>query len=166
MKVVPLCQAELAQTVGAHTVPHNLGFKDHLCLYVSVQVDTSRRLCCHADHQWFSRCHSRGESEESITCRQQSTQARNPPCYWNPGQRLPEVKKQGYYWCSPPPIFFLKVIPLLFSIMGLPHQSEWPDCVSLPWTSFKAVAKQPFEKFIPDLEPTAKDLLEVSRVKY
>ena len=45
--------------------------------------------------------------------------------------------------------------------MGLPQQAEWPDCVSLPWTSFKPVPKQPFEKFIPDIESTAKDLLEV-----
>ena len=51
------------------------------------------------------------------------------------------------------------------SILGLPHQSEWPDCVSLPWTSFKAVAKQPFEKFIPDIERAAKDLLEVCDTK-
>ncbi len=45
--------------------------------------------------------------------------------------------------------------------MGLPEESEWPKEVTLPWSSFKKTPKQPLEKIIPDLDPTAKDLLEV-----
>ncbi len=45
--------------------------------------------------------------------------------------------------------------------MGLPEESQWPKEVTLPWSSFKKTPKQPMDKIIPDLDPTAKDLLEV-----
>ncbi|KAL5009592.1 hypothetical protein ScPMuIL_011897 [Solemya velum] len=48
----------------------------------------------------------------------------------------------------------------IFEVVGLPAKSEWPDTVSLPWTSFKALSPQPLDRIITDLDPQAKDLLE------
>ena len=50
-------------------------------------------------HQYLfytvSRCNTRGESQEFIACRWQSTQARDPPWLWNLGEMLPEVQNRG-----------------------------------------------------------------------
>ena len=72
----------------------------------------SRSMCikwpsCHADHQEVSRCHTRGASEESIPCRLQCMQMREPPWLWNPEQISPEVQNRGISrptkkdWCHP-----------------------------------------------------------------
>ena len=53
---------------------------------------------------------------------------------------------------------------LFFRAIGLPSQSEWPD-VSLPWKSFKKVPPKPLEKYVPEIDPKAKDLLEVSNIQ-
>ena len=63
---------------------------------------------CHAGCQEVSRCLTRGESEESIACRWQSMQARDPSWLWNPGETSPEVQNRGisgptdgpHYLCS------------------------------------------------------------------
>ncbi|XP_041371365.1 cyclin-dependent kinase 6-like [Gigantopelta aegis] len=47
----------------------------------------------------------------------------------------------------------------IFEAIGLPPQSDWPD-VSLPWTSFKKVPPKPLEKYVPEIDHKAKDLLE------
>ena len=39
-------------------------------------------------------CHTRGEYEESIAFRQESTHARDPPWLWNPGQTSPKVQNR------------------------------------------------------------------------
>ena len=41
----------------------------HQCLQTCLQVHGSKRLDCHADLYTVSRCHTRGESEESVVCR-------------------------------------------------------------------------------------------------
>ena len=41
------------------------------------------------------RIHARGESEESVVRRRGSTQAKDPPWLWNPGQISPEVQNRG-----------------------------------------------------------------------
>ena len=47
-------------------------------------------------HQCLNRqLGNRGECEESIISRQQSTQARDPPWLWNPRQLSPEVQNKG-----------------------------------------------------------------------
>ena len=33
--------------------------------------------------------------EETIACRQRGIHARDPPCFWNPRQTLPEVRNKG-----------------------------------------------------------------------
>ena len=50
---------------------------------------------CHADLYTVSRCRTRGESQEFIARRWQSTQARDPPWLWNPGETSPEVQNRG-----------------------------------------------------------------------
>ncbi len=48
--------------------------------------------------------------------------------------------------------------------MGLPLPTEWPEQATVPLASFRKNAehsRQPLEKFIPGIEPTAKNLLEV-----
>ncbi|XP_046331397.1 cyclin-dependent kinase 6-like [Haliotis cracherodii] len=48
----------------------------------------------------------------------------------------------------------------IFEAIGLPSELEWPEHVSLPWKSFRSVAPQPLEKFVPEIDHQAKDLLE------
>ena len=55
-----------------------------------------KRLPCW--HQEVSRCHTRGESEESIAYRQQSMQARDPPWLWDPLQTSPEVQNCNKFY--------------------------------------------------------------------
>ena len=66
------------------------GVKPHRCLR-RVQEQGSKKLHYNAGHQEFSRCHTTGESEESITPRQ-STQVRDPLLLWNPRQTSTEVQ--------------------------------------------------------------------------
>ena len=49
---------------------------------------------CTKTCQEVSRCHIRGESDESITCRWWSTQVRDPPWLLNPEQTSPEVQNR------------------------------------------------------------------------
>ena len=80
------------------------GYRVHLiCRRFPIQISASY-LCyihvgnvtdCHAGHQEVSRYHTRGELAESIECRQESIQVRDPPWLWNPGQRSPEVQNSG-----------------------------------------------------------------------
>ena len=48
-----------------------------------------------ADCQEVSRCHTKGESEKSIVHHQKSTQVRDSPWPWNPGEMSPEVRNRG-----------------------------------------------------------------------
>ncbi|KAK3610961.1 hypothetical protein CHS0354_000964 [Potamilus streckersoni] len=48
----------------------------------------------------------------------------------------------------------------IFEMLGRPPEVDWPENVSLPWSSFKAYPSQPITKYIPELDPMAKDLLE------
>ena len=50
---------------------------------------------CHADLYTVSRCCTRGESQEFMACRWQSTQVRDPPWLWNPGETSSEVQNRG-----------------------------------------------------------------------
>ena len=59
-------------TDGSGFEPPNL----HQCSQIHLQVCGSKRLSYHADLYTVSRCCTRGESEESVVCRQGSTQAR------------------------------------------------------------------------------------------
>ena len=50
---------------------------------------------CDADLCTVSRCRTRGESQEFMAHRWQSTQARDPPWLWNPGDMSSEVQNRG-----------------------------------------------------------------------
>ena len=50
---------------------------------------------CHADLYTVGRCCTRGESQEFMACRWQSTQARDPPWLWNLGETSSEVQNRG-----------------------------------------------------------------------
>ena len=54
------------------------------------------KFCYWTGCQVVSRCHTRGESEESIASKWQSTQARDPPWLWTPGQTSLEVQKRDF----------------------------------------------------------------------
>ena len=64
-------------------------------MFVDMHVHGSKRLGYNAGYQEVSRCHTRGQSEEFITCRWQSMQVRDPPWLWNPGHTSPEVRNMG-----------------------------------------------------------------------
>ena len=49
----------------------------------------------------------------------------------------------------------------IFDICGLPPREEWPDNVTLPWSSFQPTQKIPYPRIIPGIEDKAVDLLEV-----
>lgn len=40
-------------------------------------------------------------------------------------------------------------------------EHDWPENVTLPWSSFKPVPPQPLQHYIPEIESDAQDLLEV-----
>ena len=69
------------------------GFETHQCLYKHVQVQASKRLGL--DAGLHRRCHTKGESEESIAYWRGSIHARDLPWLRNPGQMLPEVQNRG-----------------------------------------------------------------------
>ena len=72
------------------------GFEPHQWLYhVHVHVGGWKRLSCHTGHQEVSRCHTRGESEESIAHSWWNIQVRDPPWLWNPEQTSPKVQNRG-----------------------------------------------------------------------
>ena len=50
------------------------------------------------DYQEVSRCRTRGESKESIACRQQSTQARESTLAFKPRAEVTRSPKEGYLW--------------------------------------------------------------------
>ena len=54
--------------------------KPHHFLYVCKYIG-HKLLSCHAGPQEVSRCHTRGESEKSITCRRGSIQASGSPLF-------------------------------------------------------------------------------------
>ena len=61
-----------------------------MCKYVD-----QKRSRHHAGHQEVSRCRTRGESEESIACRRQSTQARGSTLALKSRQMSSEVQNRG-----------------------------------------------------------------------
>lgn len=48
----------------------------------------------------------------------------------------------------------------IFEVIGLPAKSDWPDQVSIPWSSFRQMPRQPLGTLIPIMEPEAIDLAE------
>ena len=91
------CRGVQKQHQGILSLRHGvtcLSLKVHVpqSLMICVQVRGSKRLGCHTSHQKADRCCTSDESEESIACRWQSIQARDPPWLRNPGQTLPESK--------------------------------------------------------------------------
>ena len=71
------------------------GFESHLCLYTYASI-WIKWVNCHAGRQEPSRCHTRGESEESVTHRLQSTQVMGPLFALKPRADLSSSPKQGY----------------------------------------------------------------------
>ena len=53
------------------------------CLWTCLQVCGLKELRWHAGHQEVSGCHTSSESEESIACRLEMMQVRDPPWLWN-----------------------------------------------------------------------------------
>ena len=95
---LPLCRAGVAEwftvvyLLCAAWMVVGLSPNFQQCLWTRLQVCGSKRFGCQADLCAVSRCHTRGESEESVVYRQGSTQARDPPWLWNLGQTSPEVQ--------------------------------------------------------------------------
>ena len=50
---------------------------------------------------------------------------------------------------------------LVFSIIGLPPEEDWPLDIPLTWDAFQKTPSVPLERLIPEIEPHAKDLLQV-----
>jgi len=50
---------------------------------------------------------------------------------------------------------------LCVRVIGLPPESDWPDGIPVPWSSFKISRRQPLEKLVPNMEPEAFELLKV-----
>jgi len=44
----------------------------------------------------------------------------------------------------------------------MPPESDWPDGVPVPWSSFKISRRQPLEELLPNIEPEALDLMKVN----
>ena len=55
-------------------------------------------ISCHADRQEDSRFHTRGESEDSVVCRQQSMQARGSILALKPRGDATRSPKEEYRW--------------------------------------------------------------------
>ena len=65
--------------------------------YHQVSMHVGNVTSCHVGHQEVTRCCTRGESEEFIAWRWESTQARDPHCLWNLRQHH-QKSKQGCQW--------------------------------------------------------------------
>ena len=87
----------LAQSVLSHAVRQwhtHPGLEPHQCLYaVSMSIKIAQPPC------WLvSRCHTTGESEESVAGRQQSMQVRKSTLDLKPRAEVSRSPKQGYQW--------------------------------------------------------------------
>ncbi|KAJ8305099.1 hypothetical protein KUTeg_017349 [Tegillarca granosa] len=80
-----------------------------------------------------------------------------PVDIWSCGCIFVELFNRRPLFCGQSDIDQLSKI---FDILGLPPEDDWPENVSLPWNSFKAVPPQPLEQFVPEIDNDAKDLLE------
>lgn len=80
-----------------------------------------------------------------------------PVDIWSCGCIFVELFNRRPLFCGQSDIDQLSKI---FDILGLPSEDDWPENVSLPWNSFKAVPPQPLEQFVPEIDADAKDLLE------
>jgi len=47
-------------------------------------------------------------------------------------------------------------------VIGLPDESDWPDGIPLPWSSFKVSRRQHLENIVPNMEPEALELMKVT----
>ena len=63
-----------------------------------MQVRGSKLLSCHAGHQEDGRCRIRGKSEESVACRQGSTQVRESTLALKLRADITSSPKEGYQW--------------------------------------------------------------------
>ena len=70
----------------------------HQCLQTCLKVHRPKMLGCHADLYTVGRCHTRGESEESVVCRRESTQARESTLALKPRAHITRSPKQGFQW--------------------------------------------------------------------
>jgi len=46
-------------------------------------------------------------------------------------------------------------------VIGMPDESDWPDSVPVPWSSFKISRRQSLEEHVPNMEPESLDLIKV-----
>ena len=82
---------------------------------------------CHADHQEVSRCRTRGEYEESIECRQESTQGRDPQdrCHQKSKTRVSVAPQKGLVSPEQFKIFKKKVRYTRLIYIALIFDAEW-----------------------------------------
>ena len=71
------------------------GLEPYQCLYSSIWV---KWLSCHAGCQEIGRCHTRGDSEESVVCKGWSMQVRESTLALKPRVDVTRIPKQGYQW--------------------------------------------------------------------
>lgn len=48
----------------------------------------------------------------------------------------------------------------IFEIRGRPIESDWPECISLPWNSFKPIPPKSVSSYIPEMDSIGMDLFE------
>ena len=46
-------------------------------------------------------------------------------------------------------------------VIGLPPMCDWPEGVSVHHSSFRLMPPQPIQSLVPEMDPLAKDLMEV-----
>ncbi|KAK6182669.1 cyclin-dependent kinase 6 [Patella vulgata] len=80
-----------------------------------------------------------------------------PVDLWSCGCILAELYNRRPLLCGQSDVEQLKKI---FELIGLPSDSDWPDSVSLPRESFKNKPPQPLGKYVPEIDPIGRDLLE------
>ena len=53
------------------------------------------------------------------------------------------------------------LILLHVRVIGMPSESDWPDDIPLPWSSFKISRRYQLENLVPNMEPNALELMKV-----
>lgn len=52
----------------------------------------------------------------------------------------------------------------IFDVIGTPDESEWPEKAALTRSNFKVSPQRPWSEIVPEMDPQAQDLVQVSLV--
>ena len=107
--------------VGSNPKPPPMFVDTFASMWINIYVYTVSRSC------------TRGESQEFIAHGWQSTQVRDPPWLWNPGETSPEVKNRGISGPTKRTYVLQKFLKKSWNVMNV--KRKWRVCFLMLWNT-------------------------------